>query len=301
MPRPYKSRLRWCRVAGAAPGLFVRPPSGETPLFKPEAGKTYDQPLVFGPSIAPDVTTWGHVLLATVSYVTDSEAAQRYLPYHFRLADEPVVNIVRVAYDDVDYLNGPYQEFGVGISVVHEGTSAHTAGTYYLAMWLDRVEPITVGRELMGYAKIGGQLPPPVRTDSALSFEVLDQGERLVAAEFRGLAPLDEARLTRIRARFDPAVVLGWKYIPAPGGGVDVDYPTRIPLYFDFDRAWTGQGSVIFDQPSNAMPPLSRRVLTGLHALPVREWRRGLVAEGRGTLPRHEVRRLEGGSPVVSL
>jgi hypothetical protein len=262
-------------------------------LFKPQPETSYDLPPVFGPSLVPEVTKWGSVTLATTSFLTDAEAAQQYVPYHFVLAEEPVVNIVRISYDDVDYIDGSYQEFGVGLSVVHEGAEEMTAGTYYLAMWLDRAEPIAVGRELLGYSKVGGELPLPKRSKNSLSFEVRDQGQRLAVGEFKDLTPLDDERLGRIASRFDPAIVLGWKYIPALGGGVDVDYPTRIPLYFEFDRAWTGSASVMFDPVSERMPPLSRRILGGLITLPVREWRRGLVAEGHGILPRNEARRLD--------
>ena len=261
--------------------------------FAPDPAKTYEMPVVFGPALAPDVTHWGGVLLASASYVTDRAAAARYVPHHFRLADEAVVNIVRVAYDDVDYIEGSYNEFGVGISVVHDGPEGPTSGVYYLAMWLDRTEPITVGRELLGYAKIGGQLPPIVREGSAASFVVADNGQELASGAFEDLTLLDPPRHERLAARFDPSVVLGWKYIPAVGGGADADYPTRIPLYFEFDRIWTGAGTVEFASPSQSIPPLSRRILAGLATLPVLEWRRSFVGEGRGTLPRNQVTRLE--------
>jgi hypothetical protein len=261
-------------------------------LFKPQSETAYDLPPVFGPSLVPDITKWGSVTLATTSYLTDAEAAEQFVPYHFALAEEPVVNIVRISYDDVDYIDGAYQEFGVGLSVVYHGAEERIAGTYYLAMWLDRTEPISVGRELLGYSKVGGELPLPKRTESSLDFEVRDQGQRLAVGEFEDLTPLDGERLGRVATRFDPAVVLGWKYIPALGGGVDVDYPTRIPLYFEFDRAWTGRATVTFEPVSDRMPPLSRRILGGLSTLPVREWRRGFVGEGRGVLPRNEARRL---------
>jgi acetoacetate decarboxylase len=262
-------------------------------MFKPEAGVAYDLPVVFGSSLVPEVTRWKKVTLATTSYFTDRAAAEKLVPYHFALADEPVVNIVRVSYDGVDYIDGSYQEFGVGLSVVHEGPKGKTAGTYYLAMWLDRSEPIIVGRELLGYAKIGGELPEPIRVDDTLSFEVFDQGERLARGEFRELEQLDEERASRVSQFFNPAIVLGWKYIPALGGEVDADYPIRIPLHFEFDRIWTGAATVTFDHESERMPPLARRIVGGISTLPIREWRRGLVAEGRGTLPRNEAQKLD--------
>jgi hypothetical protein len=265
----------------------------ETRMFKPTPGLKYDMPAVFGPSLLPDVTTFGRVDMVSISYVTTVEAASALVPYHFRLPSEPVVTFSRMTYSDVDYLGGRgYHELTVGISAFHESEVGRVAGSYMPVIWIDDGAALVAGREYMGYAKIEGALPPVASSDTARDFEVREYGALLLSGHLEDLAPLDETRMEGARAAAKNVTVLGWKYIAGPGGTVDADYPTAIALSFAWSSGWRAQGCVRFEQPTPASAPFSSRVVSSLAELPVVRYRPAFIASGTGIIDRGATRRL---------
>lgn len=262
-------------------------------MFTPQPGVKYDMPAVFGPSLLPDRTTFGEVGMVSISYLTTPDAASALVPHHFRLPDEPVVTYSRMTYGQVDYLGGRgYQELTVGISVICDTEIGEVRGSYMPVVWIDDAAALVAGREYMGYAKIDGDLPPVEPGETSRSFEVGEYGARLLRGQVDGVTPLDDARLDGARQAAAKTTVLGWKYIAGPGGAVDADYPTAIPLSFDWSVAWSGDGSITFDAPTVAAAPFSFRIVAALAALPVVRYRRAFIAEGRGTIDRAATRRL---------
>ncbi len=262
-------------------------------MFSPTPGVKYDMPAVFGPSLLPDVTTFGRVDMVSISYVTTVEAASALVPYHFRLPGEPVVTFSRMTYDEVDYLGGRgYHELTMGISAFHESEQGNVSGAYMPVVWIDDGAALVAGREYMGYAKIEGQLPGVVSSDTGRDFGLCEFGAPLLSGHVEQLAPLDEARLEGARAAAKNVTVLGWKYIAGPEGAVDADYPTAIALSFEWSKGWRGDGRIRFEKPTPAAAPFSSRVVSALAALPVVRYRPAFVARGTGTIDRGATRRL---------
>lgn len=263
-------------------------------MFKPEPGVKYDMPAVFGPSLLPDLTTFGEVGMVSISYVTTAEAAAPLVPHHFRVPDEPVVTFSRMTYDKVDYLGGRgYQELTVGIGVVCDTDGGEVRGSYMPVVWIDDAAALIAGREFMGYAKIGADLPPVVVDGDRRSFEVGEYGTPLLRGQVEGVTALDDERLEGARKAAASTTVLGWKYIAGPGGIVDADYPTSISLSFSWSAACSGQATIAFDAPSATEAPFSSRIVAALAALPVVKYRRAFVADGSGVIDRAATRRLE--------
>jgi hypothetical protein len=262
-------------------------------MFMPQTGVKYDMPVVFGPSLLPDHTTFGEVGMVSISYVTTPDAAAALVPHHFRLPTEPIVTYSRMTYRDVDYLGGRgYHELTVGISAACDTDAGEVRGSYMPVVWIDDAAALVAGREYMGYAKIAGELPPVESAGDSRSFVVREYGAPLLRGEVTGVALLDDARLDRARQAAATTTVLGWKYIAGPGGIVDADYPTAISLSFWWSHAWTGEGCIEFDAPSVEAAPFSSRIVAALAALPVVRYRGAFVADGRGTIDRAATTRL---------
>ena len=253
----------------------------------------YDMPAVFGPTLLPDVTRFGRVDLVSVSYTTARDAAAALVPRHFVVPDDPVVTVSRVTYADVDYLAGRgYNELTVGIGVHHPGGAQPTTGSYMPVLWVDDPAAIIAGREFMGYAKVGGTLPPVTEGPGTRSFEVGEYGTTLLRGAVHDLRPLSSEQLAGVRRAVCPMTVLGWKYIAGPGGTVDADYATRIVVGFDLTEASTGQGGITWELPDRQAAPLSWRTVAALAALPVVAPRRALVGSGSGYIDRGATLRL---------
>jgi hypothetical protein len=262
-------------------------------VFTPSPGQKYDMPAVFGPSPFPDQTVFGRVEMVSIGFVTTRTAAEALVPHHFEVDDDPVVTVSRVSYADVDYLAGRgYEELTVGIAVRHRHGDDVVSGLYMPVLWVDHAAPIIAGRELMGYAKIQGELAPPVRDGRVVTFGVSEFGTPLVEARVEELQPLTGEQLVRLGHATRPTSVLGWKFIMGPGGSVDADYATQIVLNLDFDEGWSGSGSLTWHEPDWKEAPFSARIATALKALPVVRWRRAFVGGGSGDIDRAATRRL---------
>jgi Acetoacetate decarboxylase (ADC) len=267
-------------------------------MFAPRPDTKYDMPAVFGPSLLPDHSTFGEVDMVSISHVTTRAAAAPLVPHHFELPDDPVVTYSRMTYRNVDYLGGRgYEELTVGISARCDTESSEVRGSYMPVVWIDDSAALVAGREYMGYAKIGGELPSIDASDTAREFEVREYGAPLLRGVVEGIAPLDAPRLESARAAAAATTVLGWKYITGPGGIVDADYPTSISLSFEWAEAWTGDGRITFAAPGVVEAPFSSRIVAALAALPVVRSRRAFIAAGRGSIDRAATTRLRSTTP----
>ncbi|MCW2622542.1 MAG: hypothetical protein JWL64_2144, partial [Frankiales bacterium] len=157
----------------------------------------FEMPVAFGPTDIPDVSHWGRVEMASTSFTTTAEAVRPLVPGVLDLPDRPVVSVSRMTYDDVDYLAGRgYNEVTVGITCTHPTAGR---GSFSPVVWVDEVRPILIGREFMGYAKLGADLPPVTRGSDSLSWTSTEYGAPLMAGRLTGLAPLEGDDLEAVR------------------------------------------------------------------------------------------------------
>jgi Acetoacetate decarboxylase (ADC) len=267
--------------------------------FEFDPTQRYDMPVVFGPSLLPDVTVMEDLRNISVPFLTERAAIEPFLPRFFEVEGDPVVTVSSSHNGGVDWLGGrQYNVVRVQVNVRHRSSSGghdpdhDVVGPYSLVIWESDPRPVIAGRELQGYAKIVGEIPDHERSDGRAAFECSEYGTRLVRGEVDGLAPLDESVLASLSGEREQ-VALGWKYIPNPEGGADADYPTKLLSTVAVSEAWTGQGTISFDAPTWQQAPSSAHIIEALRTLPVLEYRTATVVHSRVTLPRNAVIRLQ--------
>lgn len=259
--------------------------------FEFDQTKRYDMPVVFGPSRLPDVTVMEDLRNVAVSFLTERSAIERFLPRFFELDGEPVVTVSSSQNGGVDWLAGrQYNVARVQVPVRFSGTE-DVVGPYSLVIWESDAKPVIAGRELQGYAKMVGEIPDHERSDGAAAFQCSEYGTRLFRGEVSGLEPFAPSVLEMLATEREQ-VALGWKYIPSPEGGADVDYPTKLLSSGTVSAAWSGEGTVSFDAPTWEQAPGSSHVIEALKTLPVLEYRTATVVHMRVSLPRNAVTRL---------
>jgi hypothetical protein len=260
-------------------------------------------PVVFGPTEIPEVSVWNRVTMVSASFVTTYDAARPLVPAALEIPDRPVVTVSRMSYAGVDYLAGRgYNEVTVGVTAARElDGGGRQRGSFMPVVWVDEFRPIIIGREYMGYAKLGAQFGPVTSGQDSRSYELHEYGTRLLRGELSGTVALEGDELRAARRAASAVTVFGWKHIAGPQGTVDADYLTSTRLHFDWTSVLRGRGEIVFDAPDWSSAPHSARIVRALGALPVVELRRGLVAVGSGSLDRtavtrHDTRRADGAS-----
>lgn len=259
--------------------------------FEFDDTQRYDMPVVFGPSLLPDVTVMEDLRNIAVPFLTERAAIERFLPRFFELEGEPVVTVSSSQNGGVDWLGGrQYNVARVQVNVRFRG-SEEVVGPYSLVIWESDAKPVIAGRELQGYAKLVGTIPDHERAKATAAFECGEYETRLFRGEVSGLEPLAPAVIEQIGGEREQ-VALGWKYIPSPEGGADVDYPTKLLSTVAVSAAWTGVGKIHFDAPTWQEAPGSAHIIDALKTLPILETRPATVVHSRVTLPRNAVVRL---------
>jgi acetoacetate decarboxylase len=251
-------------------------------------------PTVFGPSLIPALSVWGQVEMVSLSFVTDRSAAVALVPPGIDIATErPTVTVSRMTYRDVDYLaGGGYNEVTVGVTASVDDEDGPVRGSYQPVVWVDEQVPIQIGREFLGYAKVPGSLPPVQAAADWARFTLRERDVLLIDGRASGLRPVPPERLSVIRRAAAEVTVLGWKYIPSLDGEPDADYPTRIPLRFDWTTVSAGGGELTFGRPGWKEAPVGARIVAALSRLPVLGGCRSLAATGTGSIDRLAARRL---------
>lgn len=274
-------------------------PDGDGVTFEFDPTQRYDMPVIFGPSLLPEVTVMEDLRNIAVPFLTERAAIERFLPRFFEIEGDPVVTVSSSHNGGVDWLGGrQYNVVRVQVNVRFRSSESDESpvqdivGPYSLVIWESDPKPVIAGRELQGYAKIVGEIPDHERSDGSAAFECGEYGTRLLRGEAHGLKPLDPSVLAKLGEEREQ-VALGWKYIPNPEGGADVDYPTKLLSTVSVSEAWTGEGAVTFDSPTWQQAPGSAHIIDALKTLPVLEYRTSTVVHLRVTLPRDAVRRLQ--------
>jgi Acetoacetate decarboxylase (ADC) len=240
-------------------------------VFKPDQGRRYDMPVVFGPSPLGGRATYASRRAISYSFLTDPALLEPLIPYHFRLAEPATVIVHSSMLIGVDWLAGRnYHTARVSVQVEAKDGGEVLRGPFHLVDWESEPRAVIAGREYLGLAKIVGEIPEHEQSGDRTAFECYEYGTRLLRVEVSNLRQITEEELDRRNSGGD-FVTLGWKYIPGPGGAVDVDYPVKMVSRGRADAMWTGDGSVAFDEPTWEQCPTSARIMPALAGLPVLE------------------------------
>ena len=263
-----------------------------------KAASRFFNPVGFKTSLPPALSRFDEVRTLSVRFITDRQKLQALLPPFFEAPENPVIVVSHAHNIGVDWLGGrTYQIARFDTQVTFRGQEDTVTGNYSMVVWESDPRPIIVGRELQGYQKIIGTVPPHRLNGGEASFECSDYDARLFRAELHGLSPVPADALAKMQAGWDNSggnIALGWKYIPAPEGGADVDYVTRLVMGGTFAEVLRGTGEVAFDSPEWKDAPGSAHIIDALKTLPILEYRPSTVTRMIDvTLPRDQVRRLK--------
>lgn len=263
-------------------------------MFKPEPGKRYDMPAVFGVSELRGQVTFGESHMIAHSFRTDKAALEPLIPYHFSPAESAKVIIFSRMLIDVDWLGGRnYHLVRVAAEVNAKDGDRVITAPYGLVVWETDSHPVIAGREYLGHSKIVGEIPEHERSDDTAAFECYEYGTRLLRCEVSHIAPVGDDAIAQANSVGDK-VTLGWKYIPGPNGTVDADYPVKSITRGQVSEMWTGVSTITFDRPTWQQCPFSARIIQTLSALPVVEVLPATLTVSKGeVLDRDATSRLE--------
>jgi hypothetical protein len=260
-------------------------------VFKPEQGKRYDMPVVFGPSELRGQSSSRELHMITHSFLTDPAAVEPLVPYHFSLAEPARVCVIGRAHFGVDWLGGRnYQSVRVSIDAEFQDGETVLQAPYGLVLWESNPYPVIAGREYLGVAKLVGEVPEHERGEDTAAFELYEYGTRLLRVDVADITPAGDDAIAA--ANSHDSVSLAWKYIPGPGGTADVDIPMTMVSRGKISAMWTGAGSVTFDQPTWQRCPHSHRIVKTLAALPVMEVLPAVLTVSSTVLDRDATERL---------
>jgi acetoacetate decarboxylase len=253
----------------------------------------YDMPVVFGPSLMPDQSRVPKAQVIVVAYETTRDAAAALLPRFYEIAETPIISVSRIDYHGVDYLgNRGYREIVISIAAVYRGAGAPLQAGFAPVMWVSEPAALISGREFMGFGKLMGEMEPILDEEGQRHFECREYGALLLEGDVSGMTPLSAEAFDRVRRNSEAVRTFGWKYIASPDGSPDIDYPTVNLMQWEYQRAWSGDGRLVWHRPDALAAPMSSRVVAALADMPVIQYRRAFVAEGTALINRAGTQRL---------
>jgi len=140
-----------------------------------------------------------------------------------------------------------------------------------------------LGRELIGVAKMHGDVSSPWLLDGEWRVNLSDRGYPLATLKVRNLKPMGEAALAAARQTAAQASVLGWRQIPSLQGdepalahAVLLNSPTKIA------NAWVGEGEIQLQETDSRVQIWNGPILDTLRRLPLLECVGATMSEGSG-------------------
>jgi hypothetical protein len=208
-------------------------------------------PLGYGPSPGPrqsaqgsPLSGWDAVKSTTYTVAFQAPKAQlaTFLPGScFRIESPGDISTASVSFtrlENLPWLAGHgYNYCGLYIhNVVCRGTEEEVSGKYLSVLFENRADPITSGREELGFAKVYATIDEHIDAQHAGDVTIQLGWEGAVFGEIRipGTAAKQDSTPTETieKAAFQPCNILHYKYIPRTGcpGVADVEYPTVSPV-----------------------------------------------------------------------
>lgn len=256
--------------------------------------RRYDMPVLFGPSNVPDQSFVPDAAACVLSFRTSPDVARALVPDYFTVAEDPVVTVAHMAYHDVDYLGGrSYNEIVVSVTARHGEGEERIDAAFAPLLWVDQVGALIAGREYMGLAKLSGIIPDLEWEGTKARFCCREYDALLLEVEVDDLAPLSADKLAAVNDRAGQVRTFGWKYMSAPGGGADIDYPTVNVMRWNYKNGWSGSGSLRFHTPAYRDAPMSSPAMAVLAELPQLSSPRVFLGIGEAVIDRTATRRLD--------
>ena len=269
--------------------------------YKLRPDKMYMMPTHFGPGMGPRQGPCGRKFECkdspkstsiSVSFLTNREQLEEFLPERFEIGAEPVVSISASYMTEIEWLAGRgYNVLGVSFPAVFNGERDRAEGGLLTVLWENLCDPILTGREQLGFSKIYCELPEPVvlRGDthgiaSWLGFKFLDMKLTNMEQVTLDTSPAPAAKPP------DDGVLRGtlhYKYMPRTGewGQGDVGYAVLTPAEGSNSvtkELWRGEGTVEFHKARWEDLPTQYHIVNAFHELEIKEYRGATISKSVG-------------------
>lgn len=271
------------------------PGMAETKGFNFEDGKPYVMPGHFGATTEGwdgKVAHYDDNTATTIMYVTDPDAVAPLLPEGFVPTNPAIISVTFVMARGVDYMAGRgYNLVNVNASARFEGKQDKAKGNFALVLWENDFFPIMLGREVLGAAKLYGEIPDAWTRDGRQGFSVSEYGTKLLEGEVWDLRKPTPEEMQAMAERNKGSIWMGWKFIPSCDlRGADVSNATALPSWADPKKILVGKGKITFHEVTWEEAPLSSRVVNKLKELPILEYKGAIVTRGPSELLIHKQR-----------
>ncbi|MEC7880921.1 MAG: acetoacetate decarboxylase family protein [Chloroflexota bacterium] len=230
-----------------------------------EKEKIYRMPTHFGPSLGPRQGPDGRKFECkdnpktksiSVSFLTNPDQLQSFLPPNFSLYGDPIVNVTASYIKEIEWLAGRgYNTLGVSFPVEFNGEKDKARGNFLLVLWENLTDPILTGREELGFSKIYCKLPEPKIYKDKISCAASWLDFNFMNMEVNKISSGD---IQLNKPKTDDKFLKGmlhYKYIPKTGGfpgswgEKDIAYAVLTPEYMPNKVVKSishGQGEVNF-------------------------------------------------------
>jgi len=255
-------------------------------MFKLDENLTYKMPVHFGGSkFDPEAKLIQKALSLFISYETDKDFLENYLPEEFELLS-PEVQVVFSKFSEINWmLGGDYNLVDVSIPVRFDGEEDQLDGKYPLVVWENNPLPIMGGREETGipkiYADIGDLkiLKPYYTTSASLN------GNTFLNLYFESTGKIVGKDFDSVKSLFASANTIGWRYIPKVGvPGTELSQFVLYPQGISIETAYQGKGSFKWTEVTPMQNPSQHHIINSLANLPIKKVNDAMLTEGVAVL-----------------
>lgn len=265
--------------------------------YKFRPGMFYRMPTHFGPSLGPRQGADGRkfanidsprITSLSVSFLTNREQLEALLPEGFSVGAEPVVTIQSSYMKEIEWLAGRgYNTLGVSWPAVFNGKEDRVSGSFLSVLWENLADPITSGREELGFNKVYCELPEPAVLPGQVICVAAWLGFQFMDMKLSNLKQLSAKEIAALGGKAAGNGTLHFKYIPRTGewGKADVAYATLTPAVRPnqvVKEAWRGDGIVAFHPATWEDLPTLFHVVNAFHNLEIKEYRGAMMVRTVG-------------------
>jgi len=232
---------------------------------------------------APIAATYRDVSMIVVTYETEWQALERYIPEPFEVK-EPVISVSFNMNQNVEWMaGGTYKLVAVDVPVIYDYAGQHLEGSFSLVVWESKATPCYPGREVMGIPKIFADIE---------DFHHL--GERMFShASYEGVSFLEIEALKKRKLSADEVAAVnqdmekapfnwfGWRYIPNIGKpGAALSHATLFPQEIIFSDLYECEGKISWNAVTHEQNPTQAHIINALGRLPIKASRACYVSIG---------------------
>lgn len=200
--------------------------------FLPDA--RYRMPTHFGPSLGPrqgpegrryDCRNTPHQVIVRAEFEASAAELEPFMPPGFSVR-RGEIHFTFSYMTEIAWLAGRgYDTFGVSVPTRYAGSADRIDGDLLLVLWENMADPITSGREELGFSKLFCDLPPLRRHEGEIVCEASWDGFRFATLRLAGLGGTLDTAAEASQG------LLHYKYIPRTGapGEADAAYAVLTP------------------------------------------------------------------------